>query len=76
MKAKDHKIANALALRQDAAGRWHNSRGPAVIDVAELFLAELRIRRERLKELLRLVNQAASREQASTRSHVCSRRVS
>jgi hypothetical protein len=37
---------------------------PAGNDVGELFLAELRSRRERFKELMRMVNQEAGRSAA------------
>jgi hypothetical protein len=76
MKAKNQPIAKTVALLPDSAVRRRNSRGSAEKNIEELFLAELRMRRERLKELMRLLNLEVGRGPARSGAHACGRRIS
>ena len=55
----------------------HAQEAPSTIciDIGDLFLAELRMRRERIKVLIRLVNEEADRSRGQGRSRKCRRRL-
>ncbi len=82
MKAEGDSLTEMLkGLQQTVLGEARASRdsslAPMPSDLCELVLAELRLRRERLKHLIRLINQEARMEEgiarASAGRHRCRR---
>jgi len=73
MKAKKQSIVNVNAGLSSRARR-HNARVSAESDIAELFLAELQARRERLKELMKLISLEVARTQKRS-TRLCGPRV-
>jgi len=82
MKREHDVLAETLrGLQQvvlaDAYASRDSSLAPAPSDLGELLLAELRARRERLKRLIRLINEEARLEEGSARAsrphHRCRR---
>jgi uncharacterized protein YigA (DUF484 family) len=65
-RSKDH-LTRALTLleqtaRRTPAAKIQSSREARAVDLAELFLAELRVRRAHLKEWIEMLNEAANEE--------------
>ncbi len=58
----------------DARAARDSSRAPLHQDVGELILAELRVRREKLKRLIRLLREEAILEEPARPSHCASTR--
>ncbi len=73
MKAEHERLSEMLkVLQQTVLGEaWaarDSSLAPAPADLCEVVLAELRLRRERLRHLIRLISQEARLEQGAARN--------